>query len=1089
MTTDSKYVEGRNFLPVVLGGGLDQVTSKFTVYPGSLQDCLNYESSDTGYTRSQGLLFFDGTYDSAVEDMWYIGAQLSPRVDAIMPDPTLSFTVGDRATWGEGNSGVVVYWNIQYGTYDYVELGIAEVIGVEPQPGDTIVDGSSGAQLQLQSGMAYPATTLEGAVHPGTGVQLANTISKYLAYINGTVNTSVAGQPYVPGSLYFHGKLPGEGAATGGFQYLDTVYGVRDYYAIGFDNGDTEIFPTDVISVYTPSGPIVAEVALCVQESGDWSEGNAAGYIVFKPQLTASTAWDVSTPGTYYAGDTVSHGGIEYLCLLTHASASTNEPGEGVNWTTYWGINDIKYVADVVDLAQILDPATGDQWALVNTANKKSKGALWKATKYGWQAFDTGYTITYDTGTTAPVCATVPMFLTDVVSDGYVQTAGYLAPDNAFEVGTAPLNSWTGVGNIAADDATYATASVGVGDKTTYLFAQISADAVPDADAKVVGIQVKINAKANAASAVKIKTVQLVDSSTGASQYLSADLGDNAELTATDADYIYGSQTEVWSFPEALPTQAILDAYMYVRIQFEGIAAASTVSVDAVSIQVHYVPKVQHAYVNDGTSDVSEVDISAFQILGAGAFSTNDAEGTMTLYNVTDAKAIKSGMILYSGAGATGDTIATITTPPVYNLLPSEANMTTNASKYQSIVANFREVDDGRGVYVATGASPAFMLEHNYFSFIRTPQWIKYDKPRHIAFHKNYLALGFSAGSVIFSAVGVPNDFSAGAGAQYPTGGAVTGLASMTGDGILGVWTDRRTMTLSGIPTTDMQLKVIKDSSGATEYTVQDIGTPYFADFRGLSTINTTDKYGDFDLGRISFKITPFLKDRLQARRSIDTIPKRPIASLTARNKNQYRLFFEDGYILTMTFFESKAPEFTLQHYDTTSFGTDFVPTFTNSYVLSNGRERNIMGTSDGSVWVVDGANGIQDSTGLTALDAYIVLNPTNLQRPEGVNKFYHTVIQGQFFGWQQVQTWGATNYIFNENGAAHDTANIGDSGDAPVFVATNNLDATYVPVLADGFSFKIQTSLDGSKPHTLQSLLFRASGKGTDRNRTTRAY
>ena len=324
---------------------------------------------------------------------------------------------------------------------------------------------------------------------------------------------------------------------------------------------------------------------------------------------------------------------------------------------------------------------------------------------------------------------------------------------------------------------------------------------------------------------------------------------------------------------------------------------------------------------------------------------------------------------------------------------------------------------------------------------------------------------------------------------QFPTGGPVTGLVPLPGDANLGVFTDRRTMILGGRDVTAMTLQVVNESSGALEYTVQDIGTPYFADFRGIGSVATTDKYGDFDLGRISEKITPFLKDRLQFRKSIDTILQQPIASITVRNKNQYRLYFEDGYIMTMTFFENKAPEFTLQHYDTATFGSTYVPTFTNSFVLANGRERNIMGTADGSMWVIDGANGIQDSTGLTALDAYIILNPTNLQRAEGVHKFYHTVVQGQFFGWQQIEAWADTNYTFEQTGAAHDTVQIGTSSHAPVFTAYNNLDSVYVPMLADGYSLKLQTSLDGSKPHTLQSLLFRASGKGTDRNRTEKAY
>lgn len=47
-------------------------------------------------------------------------------------------------------------------------------------------------------------------------------------------------------------------------------------------------------------------------------------------------AWALSTD--YAVNDVVSSGGSAYICILAHTSASTDEPGVGVNTATYWAI-------------------------------------------------------------------------------------------------------------------------------------------------------------------------------------------------------------------------------------------------------------------------------------------------------------------------------------------------------------------------------------------------------------------------------------------------------------------------------------------------------------------------------------------------------------------------------------------------------------------------------------------------------------------------------------------------------------------------------------------------------------------------------
>lgn len=59
-------------------------------------------------------------------------------------------------------------------------------------------------------------------------------------------------------------------------------------------------------------------------------------FMVIKP-LDTFPAWALSTDYTTTdPADTVRNGGNAYVCILNHTSTADDEPGIGVNWTTYW---------------------------------------------------------------------------------------------------------------------------------------------------------------------------------------------------------------------------------------------------------------------------------------------------------------------------------------------------------------------------------------------------------------------------------------------------------------------------------------------------------------------------------------------------------------------------------------------------------------------------------------------------------------------------------------------------------------------------------------------------------------------------------
>ena len=44
--------------------------------------------------------------------------------------------------------------------------------------------------------------------------------------------------------------------------------------------------------------------------------------------------------------DQVRNGSVDFICIETHTSSGTNEPGLGINWETYWEISYRHYTKD-----------------------------------------------------------------------------------------------------------------------------------------------------------------------------------------------------------------------------------------------------------------------------------------------------------------------------------------------------------------------------------------------------------------------------------------------------------------------------------------------------------------------------------------------------------------------------------------------------------------------------------------------------------------------------------------------------------------------------------------------------------------------
>lgn len=262
--------------------------------------------------------------------------------------------------------------------------------------------------------------------------------------------------------------------------------------------------------------------------------------------------------------------------------------------------------------------------------------------------------------------------------------------------------------------------------------------------------------------------------------------------------------------------------------------------------------------------------------------------------------------------------IGNVTVTMSTNYLPGLPSLIEHNSRYEFKTANFYASDDMTQMYGVSGAGRAFAFDGTYLSFIYTQDDEDLDKPRHLVNHALHLALGFSQGSVQLSVVGSPTLFDGSLGASdIGVGDRVTGLMELEGT-TLAVFCEQSIWAVVGTSVDNFQTQVIAPNTGCIEYSLANCGFPVYLDNRGISTLQTSANYGDFTGSRLSAPVTPWLVPRCKTSLLAINNAAGIACALPIRHKNQYRLFFNDGKILTMTFMQGSdalAAGFTFQTY------------------------------------------------------------------------------------------------------------------------------------------------------------------------------
>lgn len=252
------------------------------------------------------------------------------------------------------------------------------------------------------------------------------------------------------------------------------------------------------------------------------------------------------------------------------------------------------------------------------------------------------------------------------------------------------------------------------------------------------------------------------------------------------------------------------------------------------------------------------------------------------------------------------------------------------------------------------------------------------DKPYLLRAHKDHMFLAFASGQLQHSNLGDPSTYTTTAG-LFGLGDEITGLASLKGD-ILGIMCRSKIQLLSGSSSADWQMSLHTDTAGAKLNTTQgNVGNAIFVDERGITTLQSTLNFGNFEPSIVSREVSTWL------RAYIDKIQ----ASTVIKSKYQYRLYFNDGTVLTGAV-TSANPQITPSDM---SFSTQkYLHTVTCVSQGDTGDAIDAMffGTSDG--WVM--REDVGTSFDGEAIDSVMRLQFNHFKSPSVKKRFRRLVIE-----------------------------------------------------------------------------------------------
>jgi len=635
----------------------------------------------------------------------------------------------------------------------------------------------------------------------------------------------------------------------------------------------------------------------------------------------------------------------------------------------------------------------------------------------------------------------------------------------------------------------------------------INPDDIPE-KVNIVGIKVDVRFRYNLATSsggtspnlrAKMKLATLNGVGTTTNKAPVTEVTGNNSVSTTFATTTIGGSSDTWGATKLTRSNLISDDFG-VNLQWElysgtlssSVPIRNTVEVAWVKVSIYFENSSETVYFWNGASDVASGDVVNVS-LTEGSYVSENAAGYVTLYNTTGAEGVDlTGTQIRTEAAGGGEVIGTGTGVLTANRLPSSAELKAANALMVTREINFFIDPEKNALYGATAAGPAFHFNGTHFWFIRTPVPDDKDKPRYIYDNQLSLVLAYDSGSILISPPGKPSTFSGLLGATEFGffGKPITGLMKIGGTA-LGIWTDSSIEALVGNTVNNYTTQTIAENTGAINYTVVDAGQPLFVDYRGISNVQASQTYGDFSWGRVSYTISPYLQGKVQERNNPFNMEEGIVCAIPVKNKGQYRLYFKDGHILTMTLFgpDGSTPMFTKQNFGSEVKPLRFVPSAYATAISKNGREIIAIGNSEGDIFILDTGNpSLALSSGLESFNYNLTFNPLNAGAPFANLKVAEVMVHISSSGFEEFQAQAGVNYLSPDINEWKDSLVVGSDENTIDWSLPHTRVSAHLPNITDGFVFKLQGSTDTKPYHMIKALTYKVVGL-TDMNRSPKTY
>lgn len=944
---------------VDLDGGLDFTTPRPSVPPGALIDCLNFEVSDrVGYQRIHGYEAFDGrpSISNIYQNLYYatytatLSDNLAPgKVISKLTDPIGEYFAMIVSTGVDLDSNPVMVFTV-YDFSKFYEWIILQELDFQDDNGDPYTGGHP-----ISYWTSLPANT--------TNETYLQNLATFYSNLRATIQTAGTIDYTAPA---FQLTNP----VTGLHWWRDQLYAVSDCYSISYHSGNYQVYPGDYLEDDSWLGAgdylLVRDISVT---SGSFSGGDAAGIILFSiVDGSGLFPYNCTSPDLLGSGPasgqslTLKRGSISQASALTVNSVASATPPWFANLYRTFNISQLPNVDaqddnqgwQEIDLGYKFQFKDGTDSGPPNAPGRNSAPTPAEviATRYNADAISPASSI--NEGLPSTVAVPSPASLVFGASPAganvdYQGSSGH--PEQSFRTSGSTTNYV--VFNTSGGINTISTPILLSG----YNFPEIPADAI------ITGIELKISTFTNGVGTAVHVATAAISTTDSTSAPVTKQTGTIASSSkAAPSTFTLGSSSDVWGITGLTPA-TINDLEVLVGTKVTTGGTGGQAGFNYVQVIVYYQTSSSIYYFNNGTDDVQAIISNVY--LNSGTWLDDDAAGVMQVsqvkaYSTAARQQIHAGDNIYSSPGATGQLIATVASDMQYAGLASLAQLTAAKSQYEIIDANFYANKDWDAIYGVDGVTRAFVYDGFYYRQIFTGLTDGLDNPRHIAFHNFHLCLGYDAGALFTSAAGLPEDFAGLDGAaEFDTGDAITGLLRLSGTA-LGIFCKRSVQALNGTGNDNFSMSVISPYEGALEYSSVDTVKPMYSSYRGITTLDQTDAYGNFLGRRLSNNVTSWLVPKLTSiPGNVDIlndvgnttdfleITTSPLFAMPIRNRNQYKLWFNDGHCLTMTISgQDQTPQFTIQQFsilynlNTGSLAT-LVPLAHSSGIDAFGADRN----------------------------------------------------------------------------------------------------------------------------------------------------